>query len=107
MEAESLVEAESPVTSRGRRRRSHGCSICSRSFLKPCLLREHMRVHIREGLLPDPADTVTFNLWVCGGGAADLKSDDLVSVSGVLAPHEDRRSEEEESDGGGETATPR
>lgn len=57
MEAESLVEAESPVTSRGRRRRSHGCSICSRSFLKPCLLREHMRVHIREGLLPDPADT--------------------------------------------------
>lgn len=66
-----------------------------------------MKVHIREGLLPNPADTVSFNLRVNegkGGGAADPKSNYLVSVSGVLAPYENRRSEEEEGDGGGETS---
>ncbi|XP_041843484.1 zinc finger protein 436-like isoform X2 [Melanotaenia boesemani] len=36
--------------------RPHHCSICSKSFLKPCLLRKHMRIHIRDGVIPDPAD---------------------------------------------------
>ncbi|CAJ1061333.1 uncharacterized protein LOC117832690 isoform X1 [Xyrichtys novacula] len=34
----------------------HTCSICPRSFLKPCWLRKHMMTHIREGLIQDPAD---------------------------------------------------
>uniref|UniRef100_A0A669F0N5 C2H2-type domain-containing protein n=1 Tax=Oreochromis niloticus TaxID=8128 RepID=A0A669F0N5_ORENI len=37
----------------------HACSICPRSFLKPCLLRQHMRTHIRDGLIANPADKVT------------------------------------------------
>uniref|UniRef100_A0A3Q3IYK2 C2H2-type domain-containing protein n=1 Tax=Monopterus albus TaxID=43700 RepID=A0A3Q3IYK2_MONAL len=33
----------------------HPCSICPKSFLKPCLLRKHMRTHIRDGLLTQAA----------------------------------------------------
>lgn len=53
---ETQTTCKSPAA---RKKRNHSCSICSKSFLKPCLLREHMRVHIREGRLPDPADKVT------------------------------------------------
>ncbi|MED6239535.1 hypothetical protein ATANTOWER_007709 [Ataeniobius toweri] len=51
---DTLRTSSSPRASKTKR--NHCCSICSRSFLKPCLLREHMMVHIREGQLADPAD---------------------------------------------------
>ncbi|XP_043972046.1 zinc finger protein 2 homolog isoform X2 [Gambusia affinis] len=61
---ETQTTCRSPAA---RKKRNHSCSICPKSFLKPCLLREHMRVHIREGRLPDPADKVFWFHMRTGG----------------------------------------
>ncbi|MEQ2195836.1 hypothetical protein XENOCAPTIV_019139, partial [Xenoophorus captivus] len=86
---DTLRTSSSPRASK--KKRNHCCSICSRSFLKPCLLREHMMVHIREGQLADPADKVIQN----------LPGRSLDGFTRILAPHEDWRSEEECDEGGG------
>ncbi|XP_056142374.1 zinc finger protein 271-like isoform X2 [Lampris incognitus] len=37
----------------------HPCTICPKSFLRPCLLKKHMKIHVRDGLIAEPADSTS------------------------------------------------